>query len=134
LETGDYQMQIKAWDVFNNPSSELIYFTVVAGNDLFITDVYNYPNPFSSNTTFTFQKNSVKSPVDVDIKIYSVAGRLIRNLEVKNQSDNFIKVDWDGRDQDGNQIANGAYLYKLIVKSTDGAFNKSVLGKLAIVR
>ena len=134
LETGDYQMQIKAWDVFNNPSSELIYFTVVAGNDLFITDVYNYPNPFSSNTTFTFQKNSVNSLVDVDIKIYSVAGRLIRNLEVKNQSDNFIKVDWDGRDQDGNQIANGAYLYKLIVKSTDGAFNKSVLGKLAIVR
>ena len=134
LEPGDYQMQIKAWDVFNNPSSELIYFTVVPGNDLFISDVYNYPNPFSLNTTFTFQKNNVNSPVDVDIKVYSVAGRLIRILEAKNQSDNFIKVDWDGRDQDGNQIANGAYLYKLIVKSTDGAFNKSVLGKLAILR
>ena len=76
----------------------------------------------------------MNSPVDVDIKIYSVAGRLIRNLEAKNLAENFIKVDWDGRDQDGNQIANGAYLYKLIVKSTDGAFNKSVLGKLAIVR
>ena len=134
LEPGDYQMQVKAWDVFNNPSSELIYFTVVPGNDLFISDVYNYPNPFSLNTTFTFQKNNVNSPVDVDIKIYSVAGRLIRNLEAKNLADNFIKIDWDGLDQDGNKIANGAYLYKLIVKSTDGAFNKSVLGKLAIVR
>lgn len=134
LEPGDYQMQVKAWDVFNNPSSEIIYFTVVPGNDLFISDVYNYPNPFTSNTTFTFQKNNVNSPVDVDIRIYSVAGRLIRNLEAKNQIDNFIKVDWDGRDQDGNQIANGTYLYKLIVKSTDGAFNKNVLGKLAIVR
>jgi flagellar hook assembly protein FlgD len=127
-------MQIKAWDVFNNPSSELIYFTVVPENDLYISDVYNYPNPFSSNTTFTFQKNSVNSPVDVDIKIYSVAGRLIRNLEAKNLADNFIKVNWDGFDQDGNPIANGTYLYKLIVKSTDGAYNKSVLGKLAIVR
>jgi flagellar hook assembly protein FlgD len=76
----------------------------------------------------------VNVPVDIDIKIYSVAGRLIRNLEAKSLTDNFIKVDWDGRDQDGNQIANGAYLYKLMVKSTDGAFNKSVLGKLAIVR
>ena len=61
LETGNYQMQIKAWDVFNNPSSELIYFTVVSGNDLFISDVYNYPNPFTNNTTFTFQKNSINS-------------------------------------------------------------------------
>jgi len=134
LETGEYQMLIKAWDVFNNPSAEMIYFSVVPGNDLFISDVYNYPNPFSSATTFTFQKNSINAPVDVDIKIYSVAGRLIRNLETKNLDDNFVKIDWDGRDQDGNQIANGAYLYKLIVKSTDGAYNKSVLGKLAIVR
>ena len=134
LEPGDYQMQIKAWDVFNNPTSEIIYFTVVSGNDLFISDVYNYPNPFVSNTTFTFQKNSVNSSVDVLIKIYSVAGRLLRNLEAKNLSDNFIKVDWDGRDQDGNQIANGTYLYNLIVKSTDGAFNKNVLGKMAILR
>lgn len=134
LETGEYQMLIKAWDVFNNPSAEMIYFTVVPGNDLFISDVYNYPNPFSSATTFTFQKNSINSPVDVDIKIYSVAGRLIRSLETKNLDDNFVKIDWDGRDQDGNQIANGAYLYKLIVKSTDGAYNKSIFGKLAIVR
>jgi len=134
LEPGDYQMQVKAWDVFNNPTSELIYFTVVPGNDLFISDVYNYPNPFVSNTTFTFQKNNVNSPVDVVIKIYSVAGRLLRNLEAKNLTDNFIKVDWDGRDQDGNHIANGAYLYNLIVKSTDGTFNKNVLGKLAILR
>jgi hypothetical protein len=134
LEPGNYQMLVKAWDVFNNPSSETIYFTVVPGNDLFISDVYNYPNPFTSNTTFTFQKNNINSPVDVVIKIYTIAGRLIRNLEVKNQTDNFIKIDWDGRDQDGNQIANGAYLYKLMVTSTDGAFNKSVLGKLAIVR
>ncbi len=134
LETGEYQMLIKAWDVFNNPSTEMIYFTVVPGNDLFISDVYNYPNPFSSATTFTFQKNSINSPVDVDIKIYSVAGRLIRNLESKNLGDNFVKIEWDGRDQDGNQIANGAYLYKLVVKSIDGAYNKSVLGKLAIVR
>ena len=134
LETGNYQMQIKAWDVFNNPSSELIYFTVVSGNDLFISDVYNYPNPFTNNTTFTFQKNSINSSVDVYIKIYSIAGRLIRSIDAKNLGDNFVKIDWDGRDQDGNQIANGTYLYKLIVMSTDGAYNKSVLGKMAILR
>jgi hypothetical protein len=134
LEPGNYQMLLKAWDVFNNPSSEMVYFTVVSGSDLFISDVYNYPNPFYSSTTFTFQKNSINSPVDVDIKVYTVAGRLIRNLEARSLTDNFVKIDWDGRDHDGNPIANGTYLYKLIVKSTDGAFSKNILGKLAIVR
>lgn len=134
LAAGDYQMLLKAWDVFNNPSSEKFYFTVVPGNDLFISEIYNYPNPFSSTTTFTFQKNTINSPVDVDIKVYTIAGRLIRNLNAKNVMENFVKVDWDGHDEDGNQIANGTYLYKLNVKSTDGAFSKSVLGKLAVIR
>ncbi|NWF90461.1 MAG: T9SS type A sorting domain-containing protein, partial [Ignavibacteriaceae bacterium] len=134
LEPGEYKMLVKAWDVFNNPSSEEIFFTVVQGNDLTITDVYNFPNPFSSSTTFTFQKNNINSPVDVEIKVYSVAGRLIRNLDAKSINDNFVKIDWDGRDEDGNIIANGAYLYKLIVKSADGNFTKNILGKLAVVR
>ena len=134
LETGKYQMLLKAWDVFNNPSSETIYFDVVPGDDLFISDVFNYPNPFAANTTFTFQKNSINSPVDVDIKVYTIAGRLIRSIKVVGLNDNFVKIDWDGRDQDGNFIANGAYLYKLIVQSTDGNYKKSVLGKLAVIR
>jgi hypothetical protein len=134
LAIGKYQILLKAWDVFNNPSSELFYFTVVPGNDLFISDIYNFPNPFSSTTTFTFQKNTINSPVDVDIKIYTITGRLIRNLDSKNVIENFVKVDWDGRDEDGNQISNGTYLYKLNVKSTDGSLNKSVLGKLAVIR
>lgn len=134
LSSGDYKMLIKAWDVFNNPSSETIYFTVIPGNDLFISDVFNYPNPFASNTTFTFQKNSINSHVDVDIKVYTIAGRLIRNLSAKSLVENFVKVDWDGRDEDGNQVANGTYLYNLIVKSTDGSFTKNVLGKLAVIR
>lgn len=40
----------------------------------------------------------------------------------------------DGRDADGDQLANGTYLYKVIVKSADGEFNKSVLGKLAVIK
>jgi len=107
---------------------------VINGNELVIDNVYNYPNPFRSNTTFTFQKNNIDSPVDVRIKVYTVAGRLIREIERNSIIENFVKVDWDGKDEDGNIIANGTYLYKLIVKSTDGEFNKSVLGKLAVVR
>ncbi len=133
LEQGNYSLKVNAWDVFNNFSTQTVYFTVVNGNDLEIRDVYNYPNPFSRNTTFTFQRNQI-SPADVRIKIYTIAGRLIRELEKNYVTDKFVKVDWDGRDQDGDFIANGTYLYKIIVDNIDGAYTKSVLGKLAVIR
>ncbi len=133
MDPGSYKLKVKAWDVFNNLSTETTYFTIVSGDELAIRDVYNYPNPFAANTTFTFQKN-LSNAVDLQIKIYTIAGRLIRNIEKFNVEGNFVKVNWDGRDEDGNEIANGTYLYKIIVKTLDGSFNKSVLGKLAVIR
>ncbi|MCH7827668.1 MAG: T9SS type A sorting domain-containing protein, partial [Bacteroidetes bacterium] len=133
LSPGEYKIKIKAWDVFNNFSSQESFFSVVSQDKLLIRNVFNYPNPFSSNTTFTFQQN-LNTFLDVKIKIYTVAGRLIRRIERNSISDKFVTIAWDGRDQDGDLIANGTYLYKIIVKSVDGTFNKSVLGKLAVIR
>lgn len=132
-EPGDYKIRIDAWDVFNNLSSEETFFSVVNDDDLNIRQVVNYPNPFSSNTTFTFQQN-LSAPLDVKIKIYTVAGRLIKEIEQFNILDKFVRVPWDGRDADGSTLANGTYLYKLIVETTNGEYKKTVLGKLAVIR
>jgi hypothetical protein len=133
LDQGNYSLKVNAWDVFNNFSTETVYFTVVDGSNLEIRDVYNYPNPFAGKTTFTFQRNQ-DNPAEVRIKIYTVAGRLIREIESNYITDKFVRINWDGRDEDGDQIANGTYLYKIIVKNLDGSFSKSVLGKLAVIR
>ncbi len=131
---GDYKIQLKAWDVFNNLSTQEASFTVVeADNGIVLRDVVNYPNPFSSNTTFTFQHN-MSGAINTKIKIYSVAGRMIKQIEESNITGKFVKIDWDGRDGDGNQIANGTYLYKLIVESVDGQLKENVLGKLAVIK
>ncbi len=133
MNDGDYTIEVKAWDVFNNFSNEESFFTVVSTNDLVVRDIYNYPNPFSSNTSFTFQHN-LSRPVDVKINVYTIAGRMIKQLEEKNLDQKFVKINWDGRDEDGDQLGNGTYLYKLIVKTTDGEFTQSVLGKMAVVK
>jgi hypothetical protein len=133
MNDGDYSLDLKAWDVFNNFSSEESFFTVVSTNDLVVRDVYNYPNPFASNTTFTFQHNLAR-PVDVKINIYTIAGRLIKEVEEKNINQKFVKVNWDGRDEEGDQLGNGTYLYKLIVKTTDGEFTQSVISKMAVIK
>ncbi|MDT3696559.1 MAG: type IX secretion system sortase PorU [Ignavibacterium sp.] len=133
IMNGDYQLLVKAWDVFNNLSEEEAYFSVVDGNDLIVRDVYNYPNPFSDRTQFTFQQNLLQ-PIDVKIKVYSIAGRLISEIEKNSINDRFVVIDWDGRDADGDKLGNGTYFYKIIIKSTDGSFTKSVLGKLSVVK
>lgn len=134
MKPGDYNIQVKAWDVFNNFSTQNASFTVVSpDNGIVVRDVYNYPNPFGSNTTFTFQHN-VSGPINVKIKVYTIAGRLIKQIEDMDVMDKFVRVDWDGRDDDGNQIANGTYFYKLIVESVDGKYTDNVLGKLAVIR
>jgi hypothetical protein len=133
LESGDYSLLVKAWDVFNNFSEENAFFTVVEDNDLAIRDVYNYPNPFSGSTQFTFQHNLTK-PIDVRIRVYTIAGRLIKEIEKINLNEKFVVIDWDGRDEDGSELASGTYLYKIIVRSSDGEYQKSVLGKLAVIR
>ncbi|MHB1686185.1 MAG: type IX secretion system sortase PorU [Ignavibacteriaceae bacterium] len=133
LDPGNYKLQVSAWDVFNNYSTKTTNFTVVNGQGLQIQDVYNYPDPFAGSTTFTFQQN-LSQPLDVKIRIYTVAGRLIRQLEQNYVNDKFVKIFWDGRDQDGDVLANGTYFYKILVKSLDGSYSKSVLGKMAIIR
>lgn len=133
LSQGNYKIEVKAWDVFNNASSELTYFKVVEGDGLAIEEVYNYPNPLSDNTTFTFQHN-INKPIDVKINIYTVSGRMIQQIENNMLNERYVKIYWDGRDKDGDKIGNGTYLYKIIVKSSDGEFTKSVLGKLAVLR
>lgn len=133
LAHGEYEILVKAWDVFNNFSSETEYFSVVTADDLIVRDIYNYPNPFSSNTTFTFQHN-LNSSINLRIKIYSIAGRLIHEMERQNINDRFVAVDWNGRDMDGDLIANGTYLYKIVIMTTDGQYKREVLGKLAVIR
>ena len=134
MAPGDYKIKVKAWDVFNNFSSQEASFSVVSSDKgIVIRDVYNYPNPFSASTTFTFMHN-ITSAINVKIKIYTIAGRLVKQIEQTNILDKFVRVDWDGRDEDQNQIANGTYLYKLIVESVDGVYKDNILGKLAVIR
>jgi hypothetical protein len=134
LDKGENKILVKAWDVFNNFSSQVAFFKVVDNSGSTIDYVMNYPNPSRGATTFTFQHN-IEKPISVKIKIYSVAGRTIAEIEKTNvTSDRFVRVEWNGRDNDGNEVANGVYLYKIMVKSVDGSVNQNVIGKMAIVK
>lgn len=105
-------------------------FTV--SNELKALDIYNFPNPASDETDFTFRLARV--PEELDIKIYTVAGRLIKVFELQSYDlkADINKIHWDLTDQDGDKIANGVYLYKIILRDRDKV--EHYTEKLAIVR
>lgn len=132
IPAGRHTLSLKAWDTYNNSSEASIEFDVVSGGALQVSNIYNYPNPFSSNTAFTFQHN-YPADINVNIKVYTVAGRLIKQIEQKNIPDKFVVINWDGKDADGETLGNGIYIYKLIVESADGT-TISNTGKLAVLK
>lgn len=105
-------------------------FTV--SNKLKAVDIYNFPNPVSDETDFTFRLTKI--PESLDIKIYTIAGRLIKIFELQSYElkTDINKVHWNLRDEDGDKIANGVYLYKVILRDQDKV--EHYTQKLAIVR
>jgi hypothetical protein len=133
LPQGRNTLRVRAWDSFNNSASAETYFDVASGDQLTVTDVMNYPNPFANTTEFTFRQNQ-SGLINVTVKVYTVAGRLIQSLTTTSAGESFVRVPWDGRDRDGDLPANGVYFYKLLVSTADGRFSSEALGKLSIVK
>lgn len=132
LSNGTHTLRLRAWDTYNNSSTEETMFNVVSGAGLSLSNILNYPNPISNATYFTFEHNQVNA-IDAEVKIYTVAGRMIQSVSRKGITDRFVKIYWDGFDKDGDRLANGVYLYKVTAKTSDGRFNSESVGKLTIL-
>ncbi len=131
LSPGNHRLTISAWDNLNNYSEEQVSFVTTNASKLTLEQVVNYPNPFSEDTQFTFQFQSPNQGGEVRIKIYTVTGRLIQEIEDIAQP-GFNKIYWDGRDRDGDKLGNGVYLYKIVVDDGENSIEK--IEKFAIVR
>ena len=134
---GRHTLEVLAKDASGNffdTTSYRINFFVYTEYDL--KEVYNYPNPFKDGTYFTFIVTGDQLPDQLYVKIYTVAGRLIKTINI-NSADlgadlGFKRIYWDGRDEDGDRIANGVYFYKMIYKVKDVV--RTVTQKLAKVK
>ncbi|WP_127846588.1 type IX secretion system sortase PorU [Psychroflexus aestuariivivens] len=120
LEEGEHTLTFKAWDVYNNSQTVSLNFTVAEQDDLKITRVLNYPNPFIDYTEFWFNHNRPFEPLEVMVQVFTVTGKLVwtQNQIANTSGFLFRDMTWNGRDDFGNKIGKGVYVYKLTVKST----------------
>ncbi|MFO7525400.1 MAG: C25 family cysteine peptidase, partial [Ignavibacteriaceae bacterium] len=135
LDDGVHTLEILAKDSSGNffdSTSHKSVFQVYSDAD--IRNVYNYPNPFADDTYFTFELRGTIVPEELRIKIYTIAGRLIRELTIPpNQMQiGFNRHYWNGRDNEGDEIANGLYFYKVIANQEGET--RTVTQKLAKVK
>ena len=150
LTDGVYTLRVQAEDASGNPSGAVPYeqdFEVVTASQ--ITNFYPYPNPFSTSTRFVFTLTGSEIPDQLKIQIMTVSGIIVREITQAEIGpirigNNITEFAWNGTDEFGDKLANGVYLYRVIVKnkgenmekretSADQAFKKG-FGKLYILR
>jgi len=134
LSPGSHTATAIAWDAANNPNSVEISFEVVGLGEFRLSDLLNYPNPFKNVTRFTF---CLSEPANVTIKVYTVAGRLIKTISgIQGQAtynwDDPMLI-WDGRDEQGDLLSNGVYIYKVRAEGYGGQSAEET-GKLIVMR
>lgn len=120
LEEGLHTLTFKAWDVYNNSSTAEIQFIVAGDNSLKITRVLNYPNPFVDYTEFWFNHNRPFEPLEIQVQVFTITGKVVWTRNDIDTTEGFLsrKITWDGRDDFGDRIGKGVYVYKITVKST----------------
>jgi hypothetical protein len=120
LEKGLHTLTFKAWDVYNNLVTAELTFVVVGDDEMHIEKVLNYPNPFVSYTEFWFTHNRPFEPLDVQVQVFTITGKVVKTINQSVTTDGFLcrDIKWDGRDDFGDRIGKGVYVYKLTVKSS----------------
>jgi hypothetical protein len=137
-EIDAYRLKVEATDASGNPIDEFgLLLRAKDNQEVFQT--FPYPNPMSTHTTFAFEVEggSGADLRDFRLRIYTVSGRLVREFDTGDVDGGlrvgWNRVRWDGRDEDGDRVATGVYLYRVSVTSENGTFEGDV-EKVAVIR
>jgi hypothetical protein len=150
---GEYEMIVSGKDKSNNRAGDVQYrvlFEVI--NKPMISNMLNYPNPFTTSTAFVFTITGSEVPQNIKIEIMTITGRIVREITKDELGPlhigrNITDFKWDGTDQYGQKLANGIYLYRVVTNlngksldkykaegdNTDKYFNKGY-GKMYLMR
>jgi len=117
-----------------------------------ISNMFNYPNPFTTSTAFVFTLTGSEVPQNLRIQILTITGKIVKEITKTELGPirigrNITDYKWDGTDQFGQKLANGVYLYRVITNlngksldrykvegdTSDKYFNKGY-GKMYLMR
>ena len=106
----------------NNSSEKSIDFIVTNSSEMVIDKLFNYPNPFSTHTSFYFGHNQPYETLEVLISVFTITGKLVKTLEATMTCDGYLStpIEWNGRDEYDDKLGKGVYIYKVKVRNSVG--------------
>lgn len=126
LAPGPHQLTFKVWDINNNSTTETLNFVVKdeTNQNLIVNKLLNWPNPFTSKTYVQFEHNC-DSALDVNVQIYTITGKLVKTISTMVTAEPFFQgfrtprtaIEWDGKDDFGDAVGKGTYIFKIFAKS-----------------
>ncbi len=135
LEEGRHSLVFKVFDNQNNQSKAYTEFIIEKNPELALQHILNYPNPFTTKTGFYFEHNQTSEDLDVLIEIFTISGKLVKSINSNFSASNrrIGPINWDGRDEYGDQIGRGVYIYKVNVRNSRGE-TKEAIEKLVLLQ
>ena len=127
---GEYELIVTGKDRSGNKTGALDYhklFTII--NKPMISEMLNYPNPFTSSTAFVFTLTGSQVPQNIRIQVLTITGKVVREITKEELGPlhigrNITNFKWDGTDMYGQQLANGVYIYRVITNMNGNSLEK----------
>ena len=111
LSSGVHSIKLRAWDIYNNFSTETTYFRIKGENEAAeINNIYTYPNPTTGPLAFAFT-HSAEPPYTVTIKVYNEIGMQVMEVSKILTTLRNAEIEWDGLNDSANTLAQGVYYY-----------------------
>lgn len=124
LADGEHSLKVRVWDVMNNVSEATVDFVVADRENLVIQDLFNYPNPFTESTRFSFEHNRAGEALEVELHIINQQGQLVysETQSLSPEGNRTLDMTWDATGNGGQKVAAGVYVFRLVVRSlADGS-------------
>jgi hypothetical protein len=136
LAEGKHTIRVKAWDVSNNSGEAMTEFVVTKDAKTGLSYVLNYPNPFTTHTEFRFEHGLTGQGLRVQINILTISGKLVKTIDqtVFSNGNLVSGIAWDGKDEYGEGLARGVYMYQVKLFGQDNTKVQSNFEKLVILK
>ncbi|MDP4198742.1 MAG: type IX secretion system sortase PorU [Bacteroidota bacterium] len=134
LPAGHHTLHVRAFDTYDNPSFASVDFVAMNEDPYHLYQVSVWPDPLFDHTTFSFtQPGHAGSLVEITLSIYTPDARQMRTITMQTR-ESAIDIPWDGRDNAGNTVANGVYVFSIAARNLDDGTSTEATGKCVVAR
>ncbi|HVX27638.1 MAG TPA: hypothetical protein VHB70_14905, partial [Parafilimonas sp.] len=129
-DDGVYQLIVHGKDRTGNTAGITDYtVSFEVYNKPMISNMFNYPNPFTTSTAFVFTITGSEVPQNIRIQILTITGKIVKEITMQELGPlhigrNITDYKWDGTDQYGDKLANGVYLYRVLTNLNGKSLDK----------